>query len=165
MSKIKTYPDKNYSLKAKQIQYQMNDNGCWECVSHWTDKNGYAQVWRFGAKTSVHRYVYEQEVARIPEGFVVMHKCDNPTCFNPSHLEVGTLNDNNQDKVSKNRQCSGVRNGRSKLTELDVIEIFNSKLSGPKLARMYNVSHPVIYKIKNGKRWAHVTKTLKEESE
>lgn len=165
MTNVLTYEDPNYSIKTKKITYVVNDKGCWECTSHWLDQDGYAHIWRFGRKISLHRYVYEQEIGKIPDGFFVMHKCDNPTCFNPEHLTVGTVLDNNRDKVSKGRQCLGESNGRSKLSEVDVIKIFLSNKSGPELAKEFGVSHPVIYAIKHGKRWVHVTSKIKRRNE
>jgi hypothetical protein len=34
---------------------------------------------------------------------VVLHRCDNPICFNPKHLQIGTQWDNVQDMRRKGR--------------------------------------------------------------
>jgi hypothetical protein len=33
----------------------------------------------------------------------VLHRCDNPACFNPKHLFIGTQSDNQKDMASKGR--------------------------------------------------------------
>jgi len=33
----------------------------------------------------------------------VLHRCDNPPCFNPKHIFIGTQSDNMRDCVSKKR--------------------------------------------------------------
>lgn len=39
----------------------------------------------------------------IPAGMLVRHKCDNPICCNPNHLELGTRSDNEKDKYKRDR--------------------------------------------------------------
>jgi hypothetical protein len=39
----------------------------------------------------------------ITSKLFVLHKCDNPACFNPDHLFIGTDVDNAWDKVYKGR--------------------------------------------------------------
>lgn len=54
----------------------------------------------------------------------------------------------------------GAQNGNSKLTEDQVREIkklLRDGVSGPKIAKMFNVNHTAIYSIKNGKTWRHVS--------
>ena len=46
-----------------------------------------------------HRWVWEQRFGKIPPGKVVRHKCDNRICVRISHLELGTVADNNRDTV------------------------------------------------------------------
>ena len=50
-----------------------------------------------------HRVSYELFNGEIPLGFVVRHKCDNPSCVNPEHLEIGTQKENIKDASKRNR--------------------------------------------------------------
>lgn len=139
------------------IRYTVLANGCWECVSHPKDKDGYCKVQRNRKTLKVHRYVYEKEKGTIPDGYVVMHTCDNPTCINPDHLVTGTHNDNQQDKVRKNRQATGAKNGAAILTAAQVEAIRCSDLSCRQLSKIYGVHFSTISLIKQNKTWQHQT--------
>jgi hypothetical protein len=47
------------------------------------------------------RWVWLMANGPIPDGMVVRHKCDNPPCFRLSHLELGTVADNNRDAQAR----------------------------------------------------------------
>lgn len=69
-----------------------------------------------------------------------MHKCDNPKCVNPDHLQLGTQLENIADCKSKGRTK------RSKLLP-HIDEIFRKRAEGyshQKLADEYMVSRPLI---------------------
>jgi len=79
--------------------------GCWEWTAS-TDHKGYgklAEGGRQGRTLSAHRVSYELNVGPIPDGLLVLHRCDNPPCVRPDHLFVGTHTDNAQDMAKKGR--------------------------------------------------------------
>lgn len=87
---------------------------CWE----WQltkDRVGYGRLMvRMGSRDkfrsmSAHRYAYEVFVGEIPEGMNVLHKCDNRACCNPSHLFIGTQQDNMRDMYAKGRGPKGYK--------------------------------------------------------
>lgn len=108
----------NKGKAPRPLRFVENENGCWINMSHTKDRWGYGWITRRvdGIKKgiSVHRYMYERFNGEIPQGYVVRHKCDNPCCGNPEHLEVGTHKDNMEDKVKRGRGT------RKKIIQLDL---------------------------------------------
>lgn len=77
-------------------------NGCMEWQGY-KDKLGYGRTWRHGRSGyKVHRLAMELAGYDI-DGWVVLHKCDNPPCCNPAHLTLGTIADNIHDAQAKGR--------------------------------------------------------------
>lgn len=108
-----------------------------------------------------HRYAYILSMGPIPEGMVIRHKCDNPPCVNPAHLEVGTHADNVADRVERGRSAIGSANGRAKLSEKTAEGIRLRYAMGgntkAQLSREYGVSQRTIADVINGKKWKHVS--------
>jgi len=134
--------------------------GCWfwtGCVEH----NGYGRVKINGKKLSAHRWSYELHYGGIPVGMCVLHKCDNRLCVRPSHLFLGTQQDNTDDMRRKGRRTQqGETHGRAKVTEAQVLEMRKIFKAGgvtqTALAKRYGL-HPVyLHQILIGKRWAHL---------
>lgn len=57
--------------------------GCWEWLK--ATYRGYASR---GDGIKPHRAYYQRAFGQIPEGHHVHHKCHNPGCVNPEHLEA-----------------------------------------------------------------------------
>jgi hypothetical protein len=51
-----------------------------------------------------HNVAYEIYRGSIPDGMKVLHTCDNPLCVNPTHLFLGTQQENIKDRDLKGRQ-------------------------------------------------------------
>lgn len=148
---------KGYEEAAKKLlsRVQATEEGCWE----WTGtkiSDGYGHVSYKGKLLLAHRLAYTAYVGDIPEGKLVLHKCDNPACFYPKHLEVGTQFDNMRDMMRKGRGTHGERSAKAKLTEKDVLEILDSNESNYKLAYKYDVGVTCVGDIRRGRTWKHL---------
>lgn len=80
--------------------------GCW----NWTgcrSSNGYGQMRYMGRMVSVHRLsAHFYLKLSLESELEVLHRCDNPGCFNPKHLFIGTQSDNIRDAFQKSRKTS-----------------------------------------------------------
>lgn len=129
--------------------------GCWEWQMY-RNPAGYGQL-RVNRKAwLVHRFVYHHCVENVPDGLVVMHSCDNPSCCRPRHLQLGTHNHNQQDKILKGKGNGGESNGRAKLTQLQIEEIRTRVAAGEKqihLAAEFQVNRSCVSKIVSKTNW------------
>lgn len=145
-------------MKTRQITYKILKSGCWLCTSHKLCGQGYVTLTINHNRVSGHRQMYIQKYGKI-NNQVLRHTCDNRWCINPDHLIEGSHNDNVQDRVFINRSAVGEANGRSKLTEKEVIEILNNiELTNTELSKKYNVDTKVIRNIKNRISWKYLDK-------
>lgn len=99
----------------------------WEGRKH---RQGYGLFFYNGKTRYAHRVSYELYIGEIPkgEGFhgtCVLHKCDNTSCVNPSHLFLGTHKDNMIDKELKGR--GGQTGHPRKLSDEDILRIKNKR--------------------------------------
>lgn len=131
---------------------------CWIWLAS-KASHGYGQAFVSGEVRLAHRVAYQFAVGAIPPKMFVCHTCDNRACVNPAHLFLGTSTENNADRDAKGRQARGERQGHSKLTASQVIEIRNRRSDGETvraIAADYSVVPDTISRIVRRKRWGHV---------
>lgn len=154
------------SKTGKEVILEEKENGCIECISHCKDDCGYTRIRIDGKHQRLFRYIYEQKYGKIPKGMLIRHTCDNPSCCNIEHLLIGTPLDNVKDMIERGRDkyhrpnpnSRGTKNFCNKLSEKEVLKIYNSKLGYRKLSSEYNVSSTTIRNIKKGINWSWLTK-------
>ncbi len=137
---------------------------CWQWTGSYKGK-GYGTIRVNNEALLAHRYCWVLHNGAIPDNLLVCHHCDNPGCVNPTHLFLGTVQDNAVDMTDKGRHVysKGESNPNRTLTEEQVLEI-RRRHPGRKdkthgtlaLAREFGVHPSIIRRIAYGKIWTHI---------
>ena len=143
----------------KHIHRKGNDE-CWEWTGY--KREGYGRIKINGKLYGATRVMWRLKHGTDPAGEIILHSCDNPSCCNPTHLSLGSDGDNARDMESKGRSLHprGTNNGLSKLSEEDVIRIYQSIGTKRGIAKKYSISDVTVGNIKSGKTWSHITSKL-----
>lgn len=151
--------DKRCASIAKRFWRYVSPRGaseCWEWQGY-RDPLGYGKInYR---PSGAHRVSWILHFGDIPEGMLVCHRCDNPSCVNPGHLFLGSNADNMADRNRKGRNARGSSAHSAVLTETDIPTIRDMIKRGvPQIAIAANfgVSHATIRNISCGRNWRHV---------
>lgn len=123
---------------------------CW----NWTGcKNpaGYGVITADGKLKLAHRVTYELHKGEIPENLIVRHICDNSSCCNPNHLELGTLKQNQEDVDSRGRRPKGMNHWKTKLSDEQIDAIRKDRRRQVDIASEYGVAQAHVSFIKSGK--------------
>jgi hypothetical protein len=141
-------------------------DGCWT----WTGNKGVDDYGQFKYRLAdgkyathrAHRVAFILAVRPLKAGELVLHKCDNPSCVRPDHLEAGDQSKNISDCYARGRGVTrpGSLSPMAKLTEDDV-RAMRASYSGRRgeiteLAKRYGVSACNVSEILSRKMWRHV---------
>lgn len=106
-------PQRDHPLdeRLREVGWDITASGCWEWRGA-RNELGYGLISAerqgiVGARA--HRLMYELTTGDLLEDRVLRHKCDNPSCVNPDHLEPGSQRDNMRDMADRGRQWTRTR--------------------------------------------------------
>lgn len=144
----------------KGISDQNHPNGCW-IWDGLRNKAGYGRIRLKYSDKTCHRYSWELHNGLIPKDKIVCHHCDVTSCVNPSHLYLGTHQDNANDRSNRNRgrDQAGSKHNMAKLTEAQVLQIKEKLINGATANQImgeYSVSRMTVSNIKLSKSWKHI---------
>ena len=126
------------------------DSGCWEWQGG-KSSNGYGLFYaqgKYGKHTGAHRYSYETFIGTIPEGLLVLHKCDNPGCVNPDHLYLGSQSDNIISASQKGRLYSGSRRIITDPEDISIMKsLHNNGISSTDIINIFGISLSTFYRL------------------
>jgi hypothetical protein len=144
--------------------------GCWNFIGATIISRGgkgkegssYGVTSMNGKHILVHRYMYwhtylEPQGMALDKNLCVCHSCDNTLCCNPSHLFLGTNQDNSRDASQKGRLQRGEKHTGNRLTEEQVLEIFGAKGTLEEIGDRYGIGKHLVLDIKNQKIWKWLT--------
>lgn len=117
---------------------------CWE----WQAKlaRGYGRFYIEHITIAAHRLSWIMLRGPIPDGILVLHKCDNRKCVNPNHLYLGTHSDNNSDRAQRNSNNQGGPISRFSSKDIeDVKDLIKKGKHKLFIANKYNISLNHVY--------------------
>lgn len=111
----------------------------------------------------IHSLVLEAFVGSRPIGMECCHNDGNPMNSKLNNLRWGTHSENMLDSVKHKTHCypntRGQKNGKAKLTDIQVKKIKHLIISGiscKQIAKLFHVHSTTIYYIAAGKTWRHI---------
>lgn len=139
---------RHHAPKADFWSLVTKGDGCWEWQGQRNRGAGrdYGRFFLNGRNRLAHRVSWALANGPIPVGVEIRHKCDNPPCVRPDHLELGTHLENMHDRTLRGRQnpAAGERNRGARHA---------SGETGAAIARSVGVSQTMVSYIVTGRNW------------
>ena len=126
---------KGKSNVFKYINMMSGDSTvCWPWIGATGGKHGRPYIRYEGKVRTAYSVVYELTTGDIVGTRLIRHKCDNPICCNPKHLEIGTQKDNMRDMKERERH------GIPKIVKNAWLKLYSDGVTYQTIAERYGVS-------------------------
>lgn len=126
------------------------------------DRNGYGRFFYEGVNEAAHRVAWI--IFRGDPGDLhVLHNedCGHRDCFNPSHLHLGTHQQNMLERDQWGHGIRGERAGRARLAATDVLAARAMRTAGSTwktIGEKFGVAPATVRQAATGRTWAHLQK-------
>lgn len=145
-----------------KVEASPEPDGCWLFTAGAQTDSGHGMLYVKPHMRLAHRVSWTLTYGPIPDGGVIMHRCDIPRCVRPDHLVLGTVALNNADRDQKKRTVvpRGEANAGALLTDRQVRAIRSLAAAGAAphdVANCAGVSVATVTRIVRGQAWTHVT--------
>jgi len=107
---------------------------CWPWMGATGGKHGRPYVRYEGKVRTAYSVVYELTTGDIVGTRLIRHKCDNPICCNPKHLEIGTQKENMKDMRERERH------GIPKIVKNAWLKLYANGVTFKAIGERYGVS-------------------------
>lgn len=137
----------------RKVEKTLDPAACWRWLNG-RSATGYGVIrWR-GKVVYAHRLAYElYHDCTVPAHLVVRHRCDNPLCCRPSHLELGTRFDNSRDMVLRGRRRCNVL---SPAQVLAIRTLHRQRMPIVEMCAQFHVTQKTIWLIVAHKTYRHL---------
>ena len=141
-----------------KINYSAGPEGCLPWIG--STSHGRGNFWLKSRNYVAARVAYYFHYRIDPGVLLVCHKCDNPICVNPVHLELGDQSQNMLDAFSRGRATKkGSQSSRAIFVETMIPDIRRRVADGEtqvSIAKSFGVSYDAIRDIIRGRTWSHI---------
>lgn len=119
---------------------------CWEWEGKLAGRDERAYFSYKGKLMLAYRVVYMLVHGDIPDDAIIKHKCDNPVCCNPYHLEPGTQAENMREMSARDRV------GTPRAVVRAMFKLHEAGWTHQMIADLFEVARETVTKILNKKR-------------
>lgn len=160
---IPTLDSKSRDRFWSKANIRHDGSSCWQWSG--STAKGYGRFGYSGISRPAHRIAFTLTHGEIPYGMFVCHHCDNPLCIRPSHLFLGTHDQNMSDMARKKRSRNGGMaprgdsHGRSVLTDNEVRQLllmYSVGWSYLYLSEFFSITRQHVGVLVSGKQRKHV---------
>lgn len=132
-----------------RLQSDIDPDGCWTMRK--IKMHGYAEIMFEGRRQRAHRVSFMIHKGDIPAGLMVCHTCNNPPCWRPEHLFLGTNKMNQDHAYATGLMKRGEDHPSAKLTQAqadDIRKLFGSgSYTKTQLSEMFNINRERVWRI------------------